>query len=140
MFVDMFIRDVPMDPQTGQMAKFIVERAARMSALIEDLLSFARTGVPQPPRRVDLRDAVAQATENLAPAIQASGATVTLGLLPVVLSNQIHLVRVFQLPARRSLKTSVARSGWNPRLERDQLLRSRSRPSQKARFPRCLTR
>jgi signal transduction histidine kinase len=39
---------------------------------------------------------VAQATQNLALAIKASGATVTVDRLPIVRSNELHLVRLFQ--------------------------------------------
>jgi signal transduction histidine kinase len=43
-----------------------------------------------------MRDAVDQAIQNLTLDIQANGAIVTLDPLPVVLSNEIHLVRLFQ--------------------------------------------
>ena len=79
-----------------QMASFIVDGATRMSALIDDLLSFASTGMHEPPRSVDLQDAVAQARQNLALAIKASGARVTVDWLPIVRGNEIHLVRLFQ--------------------------------------------
>jgi len=43
-----------------------------------------------------MQDAVAQAIQNLTLDIQASGAMVTVDPLPVVLNNEIHLVRLFQ--------------------------------------------
>jgi light-regulated signal transduction histidine kinase (bacteriophytochrome) len=67
-----------------------------MSALVGDLLSFADTGVPKPPVRVDLQTVLAQVKSNLLPAIQASGATVTAGCLPVIRSNEILMIRLFQ--------------------------------------------
>ena len=79
-----------MDANARQIAEFIVDGAARMSTLIDDLLSFASTGKHEPPRRIDLRQAVAMATENLAPAIQASGAIVTVDRLPVVRGHEIQ--------------------------------------------------
>ena len=85
-----------MDANTRQMAQFIVDGTARMSALIDDLLSFASTGVQEPPRPVDLQGAVTQATQNLALEIKSSGARVTIDRLPVVRGNEIHLVRLFQ--------------------------------------------
>jgi len=85
-----------MNPKAKQTAKFIVDGAARMSTLVDDLLFFASTGMHEPPRCVDLQQAVAQATLNLAPAIEASRAIVTVGKLPIVRSNEIHLVRLFQ--------------------------------------------
>jgi light-regulated signal transduction histidine kinase (bacteriophytochrome) len=45
---------------------------------------------------VDLQDAVAQARQNLALAIEASGARVTVDRLPIARGNEIHLVRRFQ--------------------------------------------
>jgi len=95
-YVDILVQKTQMDPNTRQMAKFIVDGAARMSTLIDDLLSFASTGVQEPPQRVDLQHAVAQATQNLAQAIKVSGALVTVDRLPVVRGHEIHLVRLFQ--------------------------------------------
>jgi len=95
-YVTILVKQTQMDPNTAHMAEFIVEGAARMSTLIDDLLSYASSGVHQPPQRVDLHRAVAQATQNLAPAIGPSGATVTVGRLPFVRGNEIHLVRLFQ--------------------------------------------
>jgi PAS domain S-box-containing protein len=96
LYTEMLVRKTPMDANTSQMAKFIVDGAARMSTLIDDLLSFASTGVQEPPQPVDLQRAVAQATQNLALAIKASGAIVTVDRLPVIRGNEIHWVRLFQ--------------------------------------------
>jgi light-regulated signal transduction histidine kinase (bacteriophytochrome) len=93
-----------MDPNTKQMAKFIVDGAARMPTLIDDLLSFASTGVQEPPQRVDLQHAVAQATQNLVQAIKVGGAMVTVDRLPVVRGNEIHLVRLFQILINNAVK------------------------------------
>ncbi len=95
-FTEMLVQQTPMDPQTKQLAGFILEGAARMSTLITDLLSFASTGLQEAPRQVGLQNALAQALENLALSIQESGAKVTAGPLPVVQGNEIHLVRLFQ--------------------------------------------
>jgi light-regulated signal transduction histidine kinase (bacteriophytochrome) len=85
-----------MDADASRLAKYIVEGAARMSCLVDDLLSFATTGMHEPPQGVDLEGAVAQAIQNLTVAVRESGATVTIGRLPAVRGNQIHLVRLFQ--------------------------------------------
>jgi PAS domain S-box-containing protein len=95
-YTEMLVQGTQMDEKAKQMAKIIVDSAARMSTLVDDLLSFASTGMHEPPRRVDLQHAVAQATLNLAPAIEASGAVVTVDRLPIVRSNEIDLVRLFQ--------------------------------------------
>ncbi|MGA3202336.1 MAG: ATP-binding protein [Bryobacteraceae bacterium] len=85
-----------MDAGARQMARFIVDGTARMSILIDDLLSFASTGIQEPPEPVDLNDAVAAATLNLAREIKESGASITVGWLPVVRGNESNLVRLFQ--------------------------------------------
>ncbi len=96
LYTEMLVQKIPMDENAKQMAQFIVEGAARMSTLVDDLLSFASTGMHEPLRWVDLRHAVAQARQNLALSIKASGAIVTVDPLPTVRSNEIHLVRLFQ--------------------------------------------
>jgi PAS domain S-box-containing protein len=95
-YTEMLVQETHMDANTRQMAKFIVDGAARMSVLIDDLLSFASTGVPEPPRRVDLQHAVVLARQNLALEIVESGVSITVDRLPVVLGNEIHLVRLLQ--------------------------------------------
>jgi PAS domain S-box-containing protein len=96
MFTNLLVQETQLDANARQIAKFIVDGAARMSALVEDLLSFARTGMQAPPRCVELRHAVAQATQNLALEIGANGAMVTVDCLPAVQGNEIQLVRLFQ--------------------------------------------
>lgn len=95
-YAQMLVRQTGMDSDSLQMANFIVDGAARMSYLIDDLLAFATTGMLEPYRQVDLNGAVAQATQNLALAIEVSGAVVTIDCLPIVRSKEIDLVRLFQ--------------------------------------------
>jgi len=92
----MLVQRTEMDEKGKQMAKFIVDGAARMSILIDDLLFFASTGTHEALQCVDLRHAVEQATLNLAPAIEESGGVVTVDPLPIARGNEIHLVRLFQ--------------------------------------------
>jgi len=103
-FTEMLVRQTEMDANASQTAKFIVDGAARMSALVDDLLSFATTGMHEPTRCVDLQKAVAQATQNLALDIKATAAVVTVDRLPVVQSNEIQLVRLFQNLMSNALK------------------------------------
>jgi PAS domain S-box-containing protein len=95
-YTELLVRRTQPDPEGRHIANFIIDGAARMSTLVDDLLCFATTGIEEPPRRVDLTGAAAQATQNLALAIGASGSVVTVDCLPVVQSNEIHLVRLFQ--------------------------------------------
>jgi PAS domain S-box-containing protein len=129
LYTEMLVQATQMDAKAKQMAEFIVDGAARMSTLVDDLLSFASTGMCEHPGWVDLQRAVAQATLNLAPAIEASGAVVTVDRLPIIQSNEIHLVRLFQNLISNALKyrskepiqihvTAVQHgSGWLVRIE-----------------------
>jgi signal transduction histidine kinase len=96
LFTTLLVQEAQLDANARQIAGFIVDGVARMSILVEDLLSFARTGMLEPLRSVNLRHVVAQATQNLAPDIGADGAMVTVDRLPAVLGNEIQLIRLFQ--------------------------------------------
>jgi PAS domain S-box-containing protein len=122
-------RTATLDEETLRMFGFIVDGAERMSVLIDDLLTFAGTGVHQEPSSFDLQDALVQAMEQLAPEIQKSGATFSFSPLPRVKANEIHLVRLFQnlignamkYRRRESVKISVTAtregSNWIIRIE-----------------------
>jgi PAS domain S-box-containing protein len=95
-YTELLVQDIHMDENAAQMAKFIIAGTARMSTLIDALLSFAATGVQEAPRCVSLGLAVAQAKQNLELDLKTSGARVTIDRLPVVRGNEIQLVRLFQ--------------------------------------------
>jgi PAS domain S-box-containing protein len=95
-YTAMMVEETRMDAKTAQMAKFIIDGTARMSTLIDDLLSFASTGVRESPRPVDLQSALAKTIQNLTLEIKASGAQITVDKLPLVHGNEIHFVRLFQ--------------------------------------------
>lgn len=96
LYTEMIVASTQMDARAKQMSKIVLESAARMATLIDGLLSFASTGAHEPPRFVDLRHVVTQATQNLASSIRASGATITIHGLPIVRSTEIHLVSLFK--------------------------------------------
>ena len=95
-YTEMLVQETKMDGDRAKMANFVIDAAARMTALIDDLLCFASTGVQEQRRPVDLRRAIAQAMQNLALAIKESGAVMKIGPLPIVYGNEIQLVRLFQ--------------------------------------------
>jgi PAS domain S-box-containing protein len=95
-YTEMLVQEAPLDGNSTKMANFVIDAAARMTAVIDDLLCFASTGVQEQRRPVDLTRAVAQATQNLALSIKESGAGMMIGPLPIVYGNEIHLVRLFQ--------------------------------------------
>ncbi len=109
-YTEMLVQEVAMDASTRQMAKFIVDGTARMSRLIDDLLSFASTGMREPPRGVDLQNAVKHALENLALEIVESGASITVDRMPIARGNEIHLVRLFQNLIGNAIKYRGTRS------------------------------
>jgi PAS domain S-box-containing protein len=85
----------------GQDAMFlanILTASNRMSALIEDLLAYA--GVTKyeegPAPRVDAATVLASVLEGLQAAIEETGATVTVGELPMVAIHASRLAQVFQ--------------------------------------------
>jgi signal transduction histidine kinase len=92
----MLFEHLPMDHEQKEMAQFVIEGASRMSSMVTDLLAFARSGMPSPPLPVNLADAVAQAVRNLDLEILEHDALVTMDPLPAVVSDEAHLVRVFQ--------------------------------------------
>ena len=95
-YTEMLVQETQMDASAVQMSKFIVDGTQRMSSLIDDLLSFAATGMQEPLQRVDMKHALAQATLNLAMDIKIAGARVVPARLPVVRGNEIQLIRLFQ--------------------------------------------
>jgi PAS domain S-box-containing protein len=103
-YTEILVQETRMDPNAVEMTKFIVDSTRRMSALIDDLLSFAATGMREPPLLVDLELALAQATVNLEVEIRVSGALLMLSQLPSVPGNQSQLVRLFQNLVGNALK------------------------------------
>jgi PAS domain S-box-containing protein len=102
-YTELLIQETQQDSRQ-MMAKFVIDGTTRMSALINDLLSFASTGRHEPPQSVDMESVLAQATENLAASVQASDTTITIDRLPVVRGNEIQLVRLVQNLLSNALK------------------------------------
>ncbi|GLZ37346.1 sensor histidine kinase [Actinokineospora sp. NBRC 105648] len=87
-----------LDDRADQYIGFAVDGAKRMQVLINDLLAFSRVGRHVRDRGpVDCAELVAQATANLANAVEESGAVVETGAgLPTVLGEAPLLTAVFQ--------------------------------------------
>jgi light-regulated signal transduction histidine kinase (bacteriophytochrome) len=74
-----------------------VEAAARMQALINDLLEFSRVDrYGKPFEDVDMQDAVEAAIKSLAQTIQESSAIITYEGLPTVKADSSQMLRLFQ--------------------------------------------
>jgi PAS domain S-box-containing protein len=95
-FTELLVQRIQMGDEDKGIAQFVVEAAARMTVLLDDLLSFATAGEHEAPQRVDLQRAVAAALQSLGQSIKSSGAKIRIGHLPVVRGDQSQLVRLFQ--------------------------------------------
>lgn len=85
-----------LDDDRKEMAQFVINGARRLSAMVADLLAFARSGMSAPAALLSLETAVEQAIQNLSLEIKESAAMITVGPLPEICSNEIHMVRIFQ--------------------------------------------
>ncbi|MGE5616987.1 MAG: PAS domain S-box protein [Bacillota bacterium] len=86
-----------LDGDAKEFMDFIVDGAARMKQLIEDLLAYSRVGTRgkelQP---TDSGAALQKALVNLRAAQEASGATVTHGDMPTIVADGQQLTQLFQ--------------------------------------------
>ena len=86
-----------LDSDADDFIAFMVEGAARMQTLINDLLSFSRIGTRGDPfAPVDGAKILAAAQENLEAAIRESGAVITHEALPPLVADQTQLTQLFQ--------------------------------------------
>jgi signal transduction histidine kinase len=103
-----------LDARADQYIEFAVDGAKRMQALINDLLTYSRVGrSAREPALVASDAALAQARNNLAAAIEETGATIESGHLPLVLAELTLLTAVFQNLLSNALKFS---GGKPPRI------------------------
>jgi len=103
-----------LDARADQYIEFAVDGAKRMQALINDLLQYSRVGrSAREPALVSSDAALAQARNNLATAMEETGATVETGHLPLVLAELPLLTAVFQNLLSNALKFS---GGKPPRI------------------------
>ena len=112
-----------LDARADQYIEFAVDGAKRMQALINDLLQYSRVGrSAREPALVSSDAALAQARNNLATAMEETGATVETGHLPLVLAELTLLTAVFQNLLSNALKFS----GGKPPRDRDHLHQGRA--------------
>jgi PAS domain S-box-containing protein len=93
------------DEKADQYISFTIESAARMDALLDDLLEFSRLGskaVRMNP--VNCAVALEKAIYNLASAVEKSGARITYDQLPTVKANESQMTRLFQNLIANSIK------------------------------------
>jgi len=86
-----------LDEKAHKYIHYAVDGATRMQTLIQDLLSFSRSGRPEMVKdAIDCNAVVERALGSLQAAIAGSGAQVTHDLLPTVRANRTQLEQVFQ--------------------------------------------
>jgi PAS domain S-box-containing protein len=95
-FTQLLVQSTELDGKPKEYAGIIVDGVCRMSALLDDLLSFTRLNFSEPLDRVELQHAADQAVKNLEQAIAESRAAVTIDPLPAVAGRQSYLVELFQ--------------------------------------------
>ena len=94
-----------LDADAHEFMAYIVEGAARMKQLIEDLLAYSRVGSRAHERKtVSLSAALRRALANLKVAIEESGASVTHDVLPAVEGDEVQLAQILQNLIGNALK------------------------------------
>jgi len=93
------------DADAKEFMSYIVDGAARMKQLIEDLLAYSRVGTKGKEfKPVELEKALRRALANLKAAIDDSGATITHDPLPTLPADEMQLAQVFQNLIGNALK------------------------------------
>jgi PAS domain S-box-containing protein len=86
-----------LDQAADTLVEHIVDGAARMKALIDDLLRLSRSGSEQQElHAVDTAEVFRQALKNLDASIKEQGALVSAGALPIVRGDSTQLLQLFQ--------------------------------------------
>jgi PAS domain S-box-containing protein len=95
-FTQLLVQQSGTHEEQEQYAKFILDSAAHMSRMLDDLLALTSVNSNAARQPVDLRCAVDQAINYLEQAIHESGASITVGPLPSVLGNESQLTGLMQ--------------------------------------------
>jgi signal transduction histidine kinase len=85
-----------LDPTADEFIDYAVEGCDRMGELIHDVLEYSRVGRREQRAVIDADEALAAAEQNLAVAIEESGARITADRLPRLHARRSDLVALFQ--------------------------------------------
>lgn len=104
-----------LDKEAHEFIRFIVDGSSHMQQLINDLLQYSRiTTQAGPLKAVDVDIPLKRAIDNLQLKIEASHAELSIGEMPVICGDELHLVRLFQNLLENALKFS---SNSHPKIE-----------------------
>ena len=94
-----------LDGDAREFMNYVVDGAARMKQLIEDLLAYSRVGTKGKEfKATPVESAFRRAVTNLRAAIEESGAEVTHDPLPTVSADEVQLAQLFQNLMGNALK------------------------------------
>jgi PAS domain S-box-containing protein len=94
-----------LDGDAKEFMHYVVDGAARMKQLIEDLLAYSRVGTKGKEfREIEVEAALKRAVTNLRAAIEEAGASVTWDPLPRVSGDDVQLAQLFQNLVGNALK------------------------------------
>ncbi|HEX6414334.1 MAG TPA: PAS domain S-box protein [Burkholderiales bacterium] len=97
--------EAKLDGDAREFMAYIVDGAARMKQLIEDLLAYSRVGTKGAEfKRVNAEDALKRALFNLRVAIEEAGAVVTNDPLPTLSGDEVQLGQLLQNLMSNALK------------------------------------
>lgn len=102
------------DDQGRTMLKFVDDAGSRMETLVKDLLDYGRIGVKSAPQVVNLSELIHSVQQDLAKAIEHSGAILQIDELPVLTGYETELRLLFQNLLANALKFS--RPGITPKI------------------------
>jgi PAS domain S-box-containing protein len=98
-----------LDGDAKEFMAYIVDGAARMKQLIEDLLAYSRVGTRgRDFQKIDSNASLSRALANLRASIEASGAQVTHDAMPEVVADGAQLSQVFQNLIGNAIKFRAA--------------------------------
>ncbi|HKP74127.1 MAG TPA: ATP-binding protein [Longimicrobiaceae bacterium] len=93
-----------LDEKADRYIRYAVDGAARMQALINDLLAYSRVGRGAECRSLDAGEVLREALARLELAVRHAGASVTAGPLPRVEAEPTELLQLFQNLVSNALK------------------------------------
>ena len=93
-----------LDAEADEFIGFIVQAAARMQDLIQDLLTYSRVGRSNEMALIDCEQVVNEAIANLQVEIESSTAQITRDPLPTLTANERELLQLFQNLVGNALK------------------------------------